>query len=160
MRSIQHAPAFEVVMIICFKDGCRRVEMQDFGLPSDTRFGQLVEAALTAQHQQHTKNLMVLFYLRCYLFCQLSGDGVSILFGQLSELHQFDFLGTSSELFREHLQTSNRIVCEASWLRMCFCLLRTYQLQTHKTAQGNQRHTPSQSASHGSRAPARNNDAI
>jgi hypothetical protein len=61
MRSIHHAPVFEVLMISCFKGRCRRLETQDFGLLSDTRFGQLVAAALTAQHQQHTKNLIVLF---------------------------------------------------------------------------------------------------
>jgi hypothetical protein len=51
-------------MICRFKGRCRSVEMQEFGLLSDTRFGQLVAAALTAQHQQHTKNLIVLFYMQ------------------------------------------------------------------------------------------------
>jgi hypothetical protein len=108
MRSIQHAPVFEVLMIFRFEGRCRRLEIQDFGLLSDTIFGEIVEAALTAQHQQHTKNLKFLLYLQYYLFSQLSDDIVFILFGQMSELHQFGLLGTSLELFREHLQAFNR----------------------------------------------------
>jgi hypothetical protein len=49
------------------------VRMQDFRLLSDMRFRHLI-AALTAQHQQHTKNLIALFYLQYYLFSQLSDD--------------------------------------------------------------------------------------
>jgi hypothetical protein len=41
MRSIQHAPVVEVLMIFCFMGLYRSVEMQDFGLLSDMRFGQL-----------------------------------------------------------------------------------------------------------------------
>jgi hypothetical protein len=61
MKNIQHAPVFEVLMMFCFKGRCRSVKMKDFWLLSDTRFGQLVAAALTAQHRQHTKNIIALF---------------------------------------------------------------------------------------------------
>jgi hypothetical protein len=73
-----------------------------------TRYGQLGASALTAQHQQHTKNSIVLFSLQYHLFSQLLNDAVFILFGQMIVLHQIGFLGTSLKLFREHLQTFNR----------------------------------------------------
>jgi hypothetical protein len=41
MRSIQHAPVFEMLMNFCFKGCCRRVEMQDFGLLSTRDLGGL-----------------------------------------------------------------------------------------------------------------------
>jgi hypothetical protein len=44
----------------------------------------------------------------CYLFSQLSDDIVFVVFGQMSELHQFDFLGTSLERIQDHLETFNR----------------------------------------------------
>jgi hypothetical protein len=117
---------------------------------------QLVAAALTAQHQQLTTNSIVLFHLEYYLFSQLSYGIVFILFGQMSDLHQFGLL----ELFLEHLETCNRpdlstkdkisstsfqrfffgsnlprkpskdvtrMSVRRQWLTMCVCLLRTYR---------------------------------
>jgi hypothetical protein len=68
IKTVQHVPIFEVLIVFCFSDRCRRVETQDFQLLSDSRFGQLGAAAWTAQHQQHTKNSIVSFSLQYYMF--------------------------------------------------------------------------------------------
>jgi hypothetical protein len=67
MRSIQHVPVFEVLMMFCFKGCHQRVEIYYFGLLTDTRFGQLVAAALTAQHGSTTHKVFNSFVLSAIL---------------------------------------------------------------------------------------------